>query len=60
MAFAFIHQGQRVFGADNTSGWHVHPFASPGRHEPLPEPIDFAAFVDETEQRLSSHDNTVA
>jgi hypothetical protein len=45
MAFAFIRQGQRVFGADNTGGWHVHPFAGPGRHDLLPEPMTFAAFV---------------
>jgi len=59
MAFAFIRQGQRVFGADNTGGWHVHPFAGPGRHDSLPEPMAFAAFVGEIEQRLSINDHTV-
>jgi len=60
MAFAFIRLGQRVFGADNTGGWHVHPFAGPGRHDPLPEPMTFAAFVVEIEQRASVNDDPVA
>ena len=60
MAFAFICRGQRVFGADNTGGWHVHPFAGPGRHDPLPEPMAFAAFVVEIEQRASVNDHPVA
>jgi hypothetical protein len=57
MAFAFIRRGQRVFGADNTGGWHVHPFASPGRHDPLPEPMAFAAFMVELERRASVNNN---
>ena len=57
MAFAFIRRGQRVFGADNTGGWHVHPFASPGRHDPLPEPMAFAAFRGELARRASVNDN---
>ena len=60
MAFAFIRRGQRVFGADNTGDWHVHPFASPSRHDPLPEPMAFAAFVVEIEQRGSGNDHPVA
>lgn len=54
MAFAFIRQGQRVFGADNTGGWHVHPFADPDQHAPLPEPMTFAAFMVEIEQAVAS------
>ena len=50
-AFALIRQGQRVFGADNTGGWHVHPFAEPDRHEPLPAPMSFANFVAEIERQ---------
>ena len=26
-AYAFIRDGQRIFGADNTGRWHFHPFA---------------------------------
>jgi hypothetical protein len=52
-AFALIRQGQRVFGADNTGGWHVHPFAAPDRHNPLPDAMTWAEFVAEIEQHGS-------
>ena len=51
MAFALIRHGQRAFGADNTGGWHVHPFADPDRHDPLTNPISFAEFMAEIEQQ---------
>jgi len=60
MAFAFIRRGQRVFGADNTGSWHVHPLAGPVRPDPLSEPMVFAAFVAEIEQRASVNDKPVA
>lgn len=49
-AFAFIRKGRRLFGADNTGGWHMHLFSDPGRHEPLEEPLSFAVFVAQIEQ----------
>jgi hypothetical protein len=49
-AFALIQQGQRIFGADNTGRWHVHPFADPTRHDPLSAPMSFAEFVAEIER----------
>jgi hypothetical protein len=51
MAFALIRHGQRAFGADNTGGWHVHPFVEPDRHDPLPDPMAFADFVAEIERQ---------
>ncbi len=51
MAFTLVRQGRRVFGADNTGGWHVHPFADPDRHDPLPDAMSFAEFVAEIERR---------
>lgn len=60
IAFAFIRRCQRVFGTDNTGGWHVHPFADPSRHDPLPVPMAFAEFVAEIEQRASVNDNPIA
>jgi hypothetical protein len=33
-SFALIKDGQRIFGADNPRGWHLHPFGSPERHCP--------------------------
>ncbi len=50
-AFALIRQGRRIFGIDNTGGWHVHPFADPARHNPLSGAIPFAEFVAEIERR---------
>ena len=51
-AYALIQGGQRVFGADNTGGWHVHPFADPTRHEPLPGPMSFAEFIAAIDQHF--------
>jgi len=51
MAFTLVRQGRRIFGADNTGGWHVHPFADPDRHDPLPDAMSFAEFVAEIERR---------
>jgi hypothetical protein len=53
-AYALVHQGRRAFGADNTGGWHVHPFDDPDRHESLPDPMSFAEFVAEIERRVAS------
>lgn len=52
-AFALIQQGQRVFGADNTGGWHIHPFEYPEHHEIIPAPMSFAEFIKEIEKRVS-------
>lgn len=54
VAFALIHQGRRAFGADNTGGWHVHPFADPNQHTPLPGAMSFTEFVAEIEQHQVS------
>lgn len=51
MAYALIRQGRRAFGADNTGGWHVHPFDDPERHDPLPSAMPFAEFVAEIERQ---------
>jgi len=28
-AYALIEKGKRIFGADNTGGWHLHSFENP-------------------------------
>lgn len=33
VAFAWIIDEERVYGADNTGGWHVHPFSNPEDHQ---------------------------
>jgi hypothetical protein len=48
-AFALIRGGRRVFGADNTGGWHLHPVSNPDTHVPLPGAMSFGAFVAELE-----------
>ena len=50
-AYALIDGGQRIFGADNTGGWHQHPFHDPTRHDPLSSAVTFAEFVEQIEQQ---------
>jgi hypothetical protein len=54
IAYALVRQGQRVFGADNTGGWHIHPFDKPEHHVPLPTAMPFAEFVAEIERQVAS------
>ena len=51
-AFALIRQGKRIFGADNTGGWHTHPFHSPEQHIPQTQPITFAQFLSQVEKQI--------
>jgi hypothetical protein len=40
-SFALIKDRQRIFGADNTRGWHLHPFGSNSvRHDSCLEAPD--------------------
>jgi hypothetical protein len=38
-ALVLIKNNQRIFGADNTGGWHLHPFADPSRHDSMNAPM---------------------
>jgi hypothetical protein len=49
-AYVFIKAERRIFGADNTGGWHLHPFDNPQRHDPLGEPLSFVEFIAAIEQ----------
>lgn len=49
-SYTLVRHGRRVFGADNTGGWHLHPFDDPERHDPLPAAMSFAEFVGEVER----------
>jgi hypothetical protein len=49
-SFALIKDGHRIFGADNTRGWHLHPFDSPESHGPC-EAMSFERFL----QHLETH-----
>ena len=48
-SFALIKDGQRIFGADNTRAWHLHPFGSPERHCPC-DATSFASFIRQVEE----------
>jgi hypothetical protein len=48
-SFALIKDRQRIFGADNTRGWHTHPFDSPESHHPCEEMV-FESFLRQVEQ----------
>jgi hypothetical protein len=52
-AFALIQQNRRVFGADNTGGWHVHPFRDPSLHIALSQLMSFVDFLAEIESQFS-------
>jgi len=53
-AYALVQEGHRVFGADNTGGWHIHPFDDPVYHQALPGEMSFAEFVAEVERHYQS------
>jgi hypothetical protein len=53
-SFALIQGDERIFGADNTEGWHWHPFEAPNEHVPASEKIDFHAFLSRVEEYLKS------
>ena len=44
-AFALIEEERRVFGADNTGGWHIHPFEKPDEHEVVKTPVNVEDFL---------------
>lgn len=44
-AFAYIREDKRIFGADNTGGWHLYPFDDPGQHQSLTSEMTFAEFI---------------
>lgn len=56
IAYALIDQGQRIFGADNTGGWHQHPFHEPAAHDTLMSSMTFAEFVARIEEHYKSNE----
>lgn len=51
VAFAWIVDEERVFGADNTGGWHVHPYDNPERHRDA-EPWTLREFMDAVDDQI--------
>jgi hypothetical protein len=52
LAFALIQEGRRIFGADNTGGWHWHPFEKPDEQSSVKTEITFETFFHEITKRL--------
>jgi len=52
-AFALIQNDGRIFGADNTGGWHLHPFGDPEKHQRMNDGMSFSEFVAAIEKRFS-------
>ena len=53
-AYAWIRDGKRVLGADNTGRWHWHPFEAPETHQRVELAVTFEVFLAEVERHLSS------
>jgi hypothetical protein len=53
-AYAWIRDESRILGADNTGGWHWHPFEQPETHQPVEAEVTFEEFVSEVETHLTS------
>ncbi len=51
-AYVLIKKSKRIFGADNTGGWHKHTFEKPEGHVPSEE-IDFENFLKEINSNLN-------
>lgn len=43
-SFALIRGNRRIFGADNTRKWHIHPFENPDSHIETTS-VSFSAFL---------------
>jgi hypothetical protein len=51
VAFAYIIDDERVFGADNTGSWHTHPVENPESHVES-EKISLEQFFQMLEQKF--------
>ncbi|MEW5830305.1 MAG: hypothetical protein AB1846_15565 [Chloroflexota bacterium] len=51
-SYAVIKNGSRIFGADNTGGWHWHPREDPSDHVPAGSAITFEEFLEKVEKGL--------
>ncbi len=53
-SFALIRSSVRLYGVDNTTSWHVHPFEDPDSHQTCP-PMEFEVFLQRVEEWLSGN-----
>ncbi len=52
IAYALIDSHKRIFGVDNTGGWHMHPFEEPGKHLPC-DTVSFSDFMKMVQRKIS-------
>lgn len=52
-AFARIKEEKRIFGADNTGGWHWHTLDAPEEHVPTKGNVSFVEFLHRVEKDLN-------
>ncbi len=52
-SYTLIENEQRIFGADNTGGWHLHPFENPTIHLSWSTDLSFCEFVNKIEEQYS-------
>ncbi|MCE7918268.1 MAG: hypothetical protein DPW21_07405 [Anaerolineae bacterium] len=52
VAFAWIANNERIFGADNAGGWHWHPVDDVARHVSSDHEITFEEFFREVGKRV--------
>lgn len=52
-AYAWVVDEERVYGADNTGGWHRHPIETPDDHVDC-DPVDLPSFVRQVESFITS------
>jgi hypothetical protein len=51
IAYALIDSNKRVFGVDNTGGWHIHPLEDPVNHISC-HTVSFSDFMKTVQQRI--------
>ena len=49
--YTLIHEGKRVFGIDNLSYWHCHPFGKQSNHFKI-EPMSIEDIVIELKKNI--------
>ncbi|MEF8874934.1 MAG: hypothetical protein V5A88_09755 [Candidatus Thermoplasmatota archaeon] len=53
IAYAWIKNEERIYGADNTGGWHLHPYGRSSKHQKT-EPVPLKDFLKNVENILKS------
>ncbi|KXA99513.1 hypothetical protein AKJ41_05315 [candidate division MSBL1 archaeon SCGC-AAA259O05] len=52
IAFAWLVDGERLYGADNTGEWHIHPYEDPSKHVKS-SPLGLEEFLENVKSMIS-------